>query len=730
MNKSRLYTLLFCTGVAINTLAQPTPACQMEKLDRGVVAVRPSFSNFISWRLLGTDAPNTTFTLLRDGKVVKSDLTVTNYTDTGTDAKLTSKYQVLANVDGQVVDTSKEVTPWNRYLTLSLDRPATGANGGTYTPNDCSVGDVDGDGEYELFLKWDPSNSHDNSQSGVTDNVIIDCYKLDGTKLWRIDLGPNIRAGAHYTQFMVYDFDGDGRAEMMCKTAPGSVDGTGAFVNQAATDATIIGHKNNMKYANSNGHVLSGPEYLTVFDGLTGAAKHTTWYLPGRAGTGNNDNEDGSLLGMNSSYPSNSGFWGDSYGNRSERYLAGVAYINGADKPACGIFCRGYYTRAYIWAVSFDGTRLHSEWLHASPNSNQSVVFGKVDPESSFKIVTIDGDQLQRKGLKAAPNNTRGSGSKTMYGNGNHNLSIADVDGDGCDEIIWGSAALNNDGYLLYATGFGHGDAIHMGKMIPDREGYQVYEVHEEGPGYGWDLHDAATGEILFSSTGSDDNGRGMAADIISTNRGWEFWSSKDNRKPQSAETGAVVSTAQPSMNFRIYWNGTCQDQLLDGGTSNTSLPVITAVTGTAISEVKKFSTNEGTPRSCNSTKSTPCLQADILGDWREELVYWNGNDPSQIMIYTTSTNTDYRVPTLMHDHTYRMGICWQNTAYNQPPHLGYYLPDYIEGKLTNGVHSVAMSAQQTEQQVYDLQGRRLNGMKPGLNIIRKNGLTRKVMVK
>ena len=249
-----------------------------------------------------------------------------------------------------------------------------------YYPNDMSVGDVDGDGQYELFLKWESTHAQDNSYSkGHTGNTYIDCYKLDGTRLWRIDLGKNIRAGAHYTQFMVYDFDGDGKAEMMCKTATGTKDGQGNYVNQAATDATIKGHDNTKDYRNSSGQILSGPEYLTVFDGLTGRAIHTTWYLPGRAGTGKTlpsgggATEGGSELGKVSVFPS--GFWGDNYGGRSERFLGAVAYVNGANEKFCGIFCRGYYTQAYVWAVSFDGTRLHTEWLHASPNATQSLVF-------------------------------------------------------------------------------------------------------------------------------------------------------------------------------------------------------------------------------------------------------------------------------------------------------------------------------------------------------------------
>ena len=740
--KSRLYTLSLMAGLSLSLNAQVTPISQMEKLDRGTVVVpTSSTANFISWRLLGTDDKSvTTFDVIRNGETIASNLTKTNYQDTKGSA--TAQYKIVTKVNGEVTETSKVVSPWaKKFLTLKLDQPAKGTEGGTYSPNDMSVGDVDGDGQYELFVKWDPTTSHDNSQDGNTDNVYIDCYRLDGTKLWRINLGPNIRAGAHYTQFMVYDFNGDGRAEMMCKTAPGSKDGLGNYVNQAATDATIKGHENDKVYRVTSGshpgHVLSGPEYLTVFSGMTGEALHTTWYLPGRAGTGpklpsgKESTEGGSELGKVSTFPS--GFWGDNYGGRSERYLAAVAYINGADKPACGIFSRGYYTQAYVWAVSFDGTRLHTEWLHASPNRTSSVVF---TPKGTTSIkIEVDGDVLVRQGMKTAPANTGGvtdtdsnggiAGSNTLYGNGNHNLSIADVDGDGKDEILWGAAALDDDGTLLYATGYGHGDAIHVAKMRPDDEDLYVFDVHEEKlkANHGsWDLHNARTGEVIFHGDKAEsDNGRGMAAALIGTSRAYQFWSS-DDRQPRSAVSGNTVIEKSCSVNFRIYWDGSNADQLFDGSynsDTDKAAPTIQKWNGSSFTNVISFgSSTYNNPQTCNTTKATPCLQADILGDWREELIMWNGNDPSEIMIYTTWTATNYAVPTLMHDHVYRMGVAWQNTAYNQPPHLGYFLPDYLNGKLPNSINQAVAPVNQTTQ-TFDLQGRRTNGLKKGLNIMK-----------
>ena len=632
-----------------------TPESQMEKLGRGVVALpnqgrTPGY--FVSWRLLGTDDARTRFDLLRNGETIAEDLAVTNYVDR--DGKNGDQYQVVAKVEGRTVDTSLAATPWAQpYMKLALDRPATGALGGEYSPNDCSVGDVDGDGEYEIFVKWDPSNSKDNSQNDKTDNVFIDCYKLDGTKLWRIDLGVNIRAGAHYTQFMVYDFDGDGLAEMMCKTAPGSKDGAGNYVNQAATDAQIKAADNAKDWRSSAGRIDGGQEYLTVFNGLTGAAIHTIAYYPNRNAKAELSEASGTFNWDDRSGKNDKG----NYGNRGERYLAAVAYLGGPDANPSGIFSRGYYTYAYVWAVDFDGQQLKHRWLHRS------------DSKTQYSIVDADMNESAKISAPAATSSD-GSGSRTMYGNGNHNLSVADVDGDGCDEIIWGSAAVDNDGKLLYATGFGHGDAIHLSTMDPGRGGFQVFQVHEEKGTYSWDLHDAATGEVIFrGGNAGKDNGRGMAADVIPGSRGFEFWSS-DERAQRSVQTGEIVGSKNTSVNFRMYWDGTCYDQTLDGNT-------LDAWNGSGWNRVMTFY-NYGNSSTCNSTKKTPNLQADLFGDWREELILWDSSNSATLNIFTTNIPTAYRVPTLMHDHTYRMGVAWQNTAYNQPPHLGFYLPDFV----------------------------------------------------
>lgn len=674
-----------------------TPASQMEKLDRGLVVVPQSNKHFISWRMLGTDTPNTSFEVLKNGQPLKSNIIGATFLQTSGSA--TDTYQVNVYQNGQLTETTMTVSPWSKgFLELPLDKPADGSDY-TYSPNDCSVGDVDGDGEYEIFVKWDPSNSKDNSQDGITGPVLIDCYKLDGTKLWRIDLGQNIRAGAHYTQFMVYDFDGDGKAEMMCKTAPGSKDGEGTYVNQATTNPTIKAASNTKSWLTSSGRMDGGHEYLTVFNGTTGKAIHTIAYFPNRNTTTALSEADGTFnwaVGKT-----------DNHGyNRGDRYLAAVAYLSGQEANPSGIFCRGYYSYAYVWAVDFDGTQLKHRWLHRSDSNTQ------------WSVVDAN---MQESAKVTAPTATSGGGSNTMFANGNHNLSVGDVDGDGKDEIIWGAAALDDNGSLLYATGFGHGDAIHLGDLNPDRQGLEVFDVHEEKGTYAWDIHDAATGEILMKSGQSGkDNGRGLAADIIADARGYEFWSayggfnSNDrNQNPFNAITKEQVGNVMPSMNFRIYWDGDAQDELLD------DINIYKYQANASASRLGLSSRSYPSGLSNNGTKATPCLSADIFGDWREELILRNATNDA-LNIYTSLTSTNYRVPTLMHDHVYRMGICWQNVAYNQPPHLGYYLPDYIEsfqGVDATGIQEVESAPTTQAPRYYNLQGQRIEKPQHGIYI-------------
>lgn len=639
-----------------------TPVSQMEKLDRGLVVVPSTNSKkLVSWRRFGYDDPKVTFDLYKNGVLIDSMLTVTNRLVSSTLSRQ-DEFQVVARVDGVEVDRSKVVTGWSDfYYPLPINRPKGGSTSSgdfVYNPNDCSVGDVDGDGEYEIILKWDPSNSKDNSQSGFTGETIFDCYKLDGTQLWRINMGLNIRSGAHYTPFLVYDFDGDGKAEMICKTGPGTKDGNGKYVSAAATDERIQKVSNLKVWTTGSGWIDGGYELLTVFNGETGAAVHTIPYMPNR----NGKFELSDALGTLNWYDSSSKTDNHGY-NRGERYLATVAYLGGPDENPSAVMCRGYYTFAHQWAVDFDGKELKTRWISSSVSNTE------------VQVRDAEGNVTKTTHKK----NTSGrNGHNTMYANGNHNLSAADVDGDGRDEIIFGSATLDDNGSLLYAVGYGHGDAMHVSDLDPTNPGLEVFQVHEESP-YGWSIHDARTGKVLHSADGSADNGRGVAADIARS-RGFEFWSAKAaSSNPFSCITGKEVLGKKMSMNFRIYWDGDLYDELLDNVTISKADPVMGTLTTLGVgTNTAHVIANMGNPASCNSTKATPNLSADIFGDWREELILWDSSDASHLNIYSTATETNYSLPTLMHDHVYRLGIAWQNSAYNQPPHLGFSPIEYM----------------------------------------------------
>lgn len=591
----------------------------MENLGRGVVAMRQNSTDvYVGWRMLGTDSSSISFNIYRStngGTAVLLNASPisdsTNYVDTTADLTLSNAYFVNAVVGGVEQSPSNAFTlsanaPEQQYLNIPLQIPAGGTppvgDPYTYNANDASVGDLDGDGEYEVVLKWDPSNSQDNSNPGYTGNVYIDAYKLDGTLLWRIDMGRNIRAGAHYTQFMVYDLDGDGKAEIACKTAPGTVDGQGQNVILAGDDP-------NADYRNASGYIITGPEYLTVFNGQTGAAMATVNYNPPR-GTVND--------------------WGDNYGNRVDRFLAGIAYLDGR-RPSL-VMARGYYTRAFVAVWDWRDGQLTSRWTFDTGHT------GTANPYSNWR------------------------------GQGAHSLTIGDVDEDGRDEITYGAAAIDDDGSGLYSTQLGHGDALHLSDLDPNRPGQEVWMVHEDPGSYGAngaDFRDAKTGAIIFGVSGEGvDIGRGVTGDIDPRFPGSEMWASRGGLR---AVNGTQITTSRPSqMNFMIWWDGDFLREILDNTTvykwnwNNNTSNAILAPAG--------MSSN-------NTTKATPALSADIVGDWREEVI-WRTADNTALRIYTTTIPTTNRIYTLMHDHQYRTAIAWQNTGYNQPPHPSFFIGD------------------------------------------------------
>ncbi len=569
---------------------------QMENLGRGVVAVRTSTSEvYIGWRLLGTDPSGIGFNIYRGTTKLNSTpiTSSTNYVD---NISTNSTYTVRPVINGVEQTASSGATVWSQqYLTINLQRPAGGTTptgeAYTYSPNDCSPGDLDGDGEYDIVVLWTPSNAKDNSQSGYTGNVYIDGYKLDGTRLWRIDLGRNIRAGAHYTQLMVFDLDGDGKAEVACKTADGTKSGTGQVIGSSTAD-----------YRNSNGYVLSGPEFLTVFSGQTGAALATKDYIPAR--------------GTVSS-------WGDSYGNRVDRFISTIAYLDGS-RPSL-IMGRGYYTRLVRAAWDFRNGTLTNRWTFDSNNS----------------------------------------GNSAYYGQGNHQMTVGDSDGDGRDEIFNGSSAINDNGSGLWSTGLGHGDALHMSDINPDRPGQEVWMCHEEASsngGIGLSLTDAKTGSLIWNVPGTGDIGRAMTSDIDSRYKGMEVWGSTGGGVYSC--TGTLISSTKPTINWGLWWDGDLQREILDG----TKLDKWNAG---SISRLFTFY-NYGGAKEINGTKANPNFSADILGDWREEVVY-RSYDDTKLLVFTTVIPAANRFYTFMHDPQYRCQVAQQTSAYNQPPHTGFY---------------------------------------------------------
>jgi rhamnogalacturonan lyase-like protein len=730
--------VLLGAGSPLPASAAAPAGPRLEHLDRGLVAAVTGDGVFVSWRLLATEVTGHTatglsganFRIYRDGRPVAVVTDSTNWLDpAGTPA---SRYRVATLVRGHETQRSATVTPWaGNHRDLPLRKPADGVTPAgeayTYSANDMSVGDVDGDGRYEYVVKWDPSNSKDVSQVGYTGPVYLDTYRADGALLYRIDLGVNIRAGAHYTQFPVYDFDGDGRAEIMVKTAPGTrtirYDATGRVVSQrfitmpradvragyANTDdyrlsaagyyehlvamfqgwdqhpEVVAGHwpatleeafgiapryayplsradasalvdyfmdvyaparsTRNILRA-FQGFIVDGPEYLTVFDGATGRELQTVRYKPGR-------HDDGLM-------------WGDyamariEPGNRVDRFLSGVAYLDGRHPSV--VFARGYYTRSTLVAYRWDGRRLRENWYVDSgwtPMTNpfNDSPHGRDGTDPRYATLTTQGD---------------------------HSLSAADVDGDGRQEIVYGSATIDDDGSLLYSSfdtlppgsaapgervRLGHGDAMHVTDIDPDRPGLEIFTAHEGATyaPYGMAMRDAKTGEVLFGTYSGRDTGRAMIGDVLPDVRGIESWASLPGGTDSTGlhtATGTLIPGPIPGTNQSIRWSGDLTTQILNG--SGDVTPTIDDWRrGTLL-------TAEGT-RTNNGTKGTASLVADVLGDWREELLVRTA-DSTAIRIYLSTEVTGHKLYTLMQDPQYRVEVARQQTTYNQPSYPGFYL--------------------------------------------------------
>ena len=621
-NKTATITIRTEGGEEVMTLSilfrvtYRTEKAEAKPLGRGLMAVNLSSSgssgNLVSWRYREKDQNQVKFKLYRGTNATTQSTKInngnyiynrTNFRDVSGSASAYYRLEVY-DLNDNLLETEVSRKTWsNQSMEIPTQTPTdTRGLGATYTPNDASFCDMDGDGEYEIILKWDPSNSKDAASNGTTSDTYIDCYKLDGTQLWRINIGPNIRSGAHTTPFLCWDFDGDGYGELICKTAPGTVDGEGNYVVLPGDDPTA-------SWLNGRGKPDAGPEYVTVFDGPTGAELATMSY----------HTKYGDV--------SASSFWGDSNQNRSERYLACVAYTDGVTPSA--ILCRGYYRGASLGAYDWDGMQLSLRWLHRSSTSG-----------------------------------------KELWGEGAHFVLSGDVDDDGKDEIVYGAACLDDDGKrIVYRTGLGHGDALHMGDFDWDNPGQEVFMPHEEKP-YGYELRDARTGKLLVYQQADGDTGRGLAADFDSSNDGAELMASctsalMDCKGNVIADSWAIGSSGA-GINNRIYWDGDPYDEFFDKsvlGHWNAS--------GRYFDRIQVNGSNY-TPGTLNNySKYNPCVLGDMLGDWREEIVTYNSAN-NALIITATNFESNYRLPHLMDNRQYAELIANQNCGYNQPPHLPY----------------------------------------------------------
>lgn len=649
---------------------------QMEKLDRGLIAIKTDGGVYLSWRLFdsednifGSADKNVSFNVYRDGKKISEVATKTNYVD----STVGTNYSVAPVMNGVEGDKCDAVTVnENSYFDIPLSKPddetiydPSGNELATYSffPADCSTGDVDGDGEYEIIVKW-TSSEHDVGSPGepaYSGTVHLAAYKLDGTKLWKNDiaLGKNVYSSAHTLQFLVYDFDGDGKSEVMCQTSLGSKDGQGKYVSNAAqTDEeikAITDEENSTADYRGYGRITEGKEFLTVFNGETGVAMDTI-NLPTTRGSEN---------GVD---------YGDDFGNRSNRFVSDIAYLDG-EKPYA-IYLRGYYfgrngkQRTSIAGISWDGTAL-------SP---------------TYRFDT-------QKGQEGYYN-----GAYQYVGNGNHNCTVADVDNDGKDEFITGALCMevndDNEFRPKWCTYLQHGDALHIGNYDPTHTGFEFFTVHEDSGtnslsgnditlDFGMSVIDAETGNIMFHEGASADTGRGVMANVGAGGY-YQIWSAKNSARQSNGGTDFTTATSltgrnTPSMNFRIFWDGDLYDNLLDGAN-------ITDWNGRNMSNI--FSARNYDCVSINGTKANPSLQADLFGDWREEVVYPT-SDGTALRVFSTTDTTDYKIKTLMQDPVYRSGVAAEQTAYNQPPHVGFYMGKEVFDTRT--LTSIAVTTQPTK---------------------------------
>ncbi len=573
---------------------------QMEKLDRGVVAIRSGTSNYIGWRLFGTDPQDISFNVYRGStKLNTTPITdSTNYVDTAGATSDTYSIRPVINGSEQAPSQVAVSVQTNTYHSVPVQQ-VPGDTDWSYEINDGAVGDLNGDGDYEIII---------HRYSGDYDEYpVVEAYRLDGTFLWRINLGPN-QTDIKEVNPIVYDLDGDGYAEVVLRTCEGMTDGTGVTTGDTDGD----GVTDYRGYGAADAWIDAGPEFLTIFDGRTGAEIARADYIP--------------RVCLSA--------WGDTYGHRANKFHIVVAYLDG-HKPSL-VMCRGIYTTIKMEGWNYRNGQLSKLW--------------------HFNSEEWPGFDAQ----------------------GNHNLSVGDVDDDGKDEIVYGGMCVDHDGTGLYTTGQGHGDAMHLSDMDPERPGLEVWRCVETAA-TGAAFTDAETGAVIFEYVNSSDVGRACAGDIDPTYLGYEVWGSTNC--PMYTCKGVNIGSSSLSMNFMVWWDGDLLRETLNhAGTEGAwygtigKWDYVNKVENTILAATGTLSNNW--------TKGNPVLSGDIYGDWREEAI-WRANDNRSIRIFSTTDPTSHRIYTLMHDPQYRLAIAWQCCAYNQPPHPGFYLGDGMSNPPT-----------------------------------------------
>lgn len=616
MNKKILFTLASAALLTQGAYAQRV----VDSLDRGLVAMKTDQGVFCSWRINADEWDGTEYNIYRGSiKLNDTPLKVSNFTDLS--GSLSDTYTVKAVVNGVETDASSPAAVWEKNYTIIKPQHSPEISV-ALVPNDATAADVDGDGELEIIMKYDTQHSdYVKGDNGIF--TVIECLKMDGTVLWWINMGPNTGDFQNNEiNIVVYDWDLDGKAEVLFRAADATV------IHMADGTAYTVGD-GSLNYRSGNWpdgqwFMRWGKEYLVYADGATCRPFECIDYPLKRVEDENNP--DGLLSG--SSYDTLiNNEWGDGYGHRSSKYFFAAPYLDGR-KPSI-FLARGIYTKHKM--ITYD-----------------------VDPDTHHLVERWHWNDL----------------GGDWYGQGYHNMGIADVDWDGRDEIVYGSMVIDDNGYGLSTTGLGHGDAQHCGDFDPYTHGQEIFACNEDRPNNNY--RDATTSKIYYRTTGDNDDGRSNMGNFIDEYPGAEGISSHDDNIVGGASHKGIIGDNKASVsitqNFRVYWDGDLCDESFDYDNGKNTQGAIFKPREGRIALLEGSKTN-------NDTKGTPCFQGDILGDWREEYIMRDADN--NIRIYSTDIPTGHRIYSLWYDHQYRNAMVWQMCGYNQPPHVSFFLSEF-----------------------------------------------------